>query len=80
MLTGIGRAAENVRTRDLLDDGRKISIFGRSRVLEIIWGLSIQDVVEAAAGRGEGDLKLLISFPHSLLLKKLLIPVAFQQH
>lgn len=80
MLTHIGRAVENVRARDLLDDERKISVFGRSKALEIIWVLSIQDVVEAAAGRGEGELKLLISFPCSLFLKKLLIPVAFQQH
>lgn len=70
MLTRIGRAVENVRARDSLDGERKISVFGRRRVLEIIWGLSIQDVVEAAAGRGEGDLKLLISFPRSLFLKK----------
>ena len=80
MLTRIGRAEENVRVRALLDDERKINVFGRSKVLEIIWVLSIQDVVEAAAGRGEGDLKLLISFPRSLFLKKLLIPIAFQQH
>lgn len=81
MLARIGRAVESVRAGDLLDDEIKISVFGRSKVLDIIWGLSIQDVVEAAAGRGEGDLKLLISFPRSLFLKKkILIPIAFQQH
>lgn len=71
MLARIGRAVENVRARDVLDDERKISVFGTSKVLEIIWVLSIQDVVEAAAGRGEGDLKLLISFLRALFLKKL---------
>lgn len=70
MLTCFGRAVENVRARDLLDDERKISVFGRHKVLEIIWVLSIQDVVEAAAARGEAELKLFISFPCSLFLKK----------
>lgn len=69
-----------MQAKDLLDDERKISVFGRSEVLEIIWVLSIQEVAEAAAGRGEADFKLLISFPSSLFLEKLLIPIAFQQH
>lgn len=42
-----------MQAKDLLDDERKISVFGRSEVLEIIWVLSIQEVAEAAAGRGE---------------------------
>lgn len=64
----------------IFPEKKKISVFGRSEVLEIIWVLSIQEVAEAAAGRGEADFKLLISFPSSLLLEKLLIPLAFQQH
>lgn len=55
-----------MQAKDLLDDERKISVFGRSEVLEIIWVLSIQEVAEAAAGRGEAGFKLLISFPSSL--------------
>lgn len=69
-----------MQAKDLLDDEIKISVFDRSEVLEIIWVLSIQEVAEAAAGRGEADFKLLISFPSSLFLEKLLIPIAFQQH
>lgn len=51
-----------MQAKDLLDDERKISVFGRSEVLEIIWDLSIQEVAEAAAGRGEADFKLLSLF------------------
>lgn len=47
-----------MQAKDLLDDERKISVFGRSEVLEIIWDSSIQEVAEAAAGRGEADFKL----------------------
>lgn len=65
-----------MQAKDLLDDEREISVFGRSEVLEIIWVWSIQEVAEAA-GRGEADFKLLISFPSSLFLEKLLIPLDF---
>lgn len=79
MLTAIGVVVENVRARDFQDDERKISVFGRRKVLEIIWVLSIQDVVETASGRVEGGSKLLVGFPLALLLSKLLVPVAFRQ-
>lgn len=78
MLTAIGVVVENVRARDFQDDERKISVFGRRKVLEIIWVLSIQDVVETASGRVEGGSKLLVGFPLALLLSELLVPVAFR--